>query len=68
MPCKLCQSGHQQRFRAEIKSQSHEFEDLEKPSLLVFLQVAFFLGCRSTEFLIPEIQTSYNLQALPSCH
>ena len=54
MICKSCNSGNQKQFAAEINLHFRDFNDRDKPALLVFPEVSVCLDCGTSQFKIPD--------------
>ena len=54
MSCKLCQSGNQRNFRAEVNIHFPGFSGLTKPTVWAFPSLVICLDCGFTEFVVEE--------------
>jgi hypothetical protein len=54
--CRLCSSGNEAEFTAEIMIHFRGRRHLEKPGVLTFSEIAVCLDCGATRFVIPEAE------------
>lgn len=54
MTCRWCGSDKQRRFKAEVAIHFPGLKGIDKPLVLVFLELLVCLNCGKTESTIPE--------------
>jgi hypothetical protein len=54
IPCKSCQSLHQQTLNGEVAIHFSGIEGLKKPIVWTFPKLGVCLDCGFTEFFLPE--------------
>jgi len=56
MPCKSCGSDNQKKFSAEMSMHFSGLQNIDKPVVWVFPEVAVCLDCGVAEFSVPKTE------------